>query len=74
MNYVEGSNGVLIKDEELTDLTEYMINNGAAALVPFAQARQTTSTSDLIPLPAASILGTPYLGIPTADTRRELAC
>ena len=65
LSYVAGNNGVLITDEALTDLSEYMINNGAGALVPFAQARQTNAT-DLIPLAAGAVLGTPYLGIPSA--------
>lgn len=65
LNYVEGDNSVLIVDESLTDLTELMVANGAVALVPFAQARQTTAT-DLIPLAAGAVLGKPYLGISTA--------
>lgn len=65
LNYVEGDNSVLIVDETLTNLKDYMVANEAGALVPFAQARQTTAT-DLIPLSAGAVLGTPYLGIPTA--------
>jgi hypothetical protein len=65
LNYVEGNNGVLIIDETLTDLTELMIANGAEALVPFAQARQTTS-NDLIPLAAGAVLGLPYMDNPLA--------
>ena len=65
LNYIEGNNSILITDETLTDLTQYMLDNGAAQLVPFAQARQTTAT-DLIPLAAGAVLGTPYMGIPTA--------
>ncbi|MCK5206539.1 MAG: hypothetical protein KAQ79_00915, partial [Cyclobacteriaceae bacterium] len=65
LNYIEGDNGALITDETLTDLTELMIANGAEALVPYAQARQTTAT-DLIPLAAGAVLGNPYMGIPTA--------
>lgn len=57
LTYVAGKNGVLIVDETLTDLTAAMNANGAAALVPYAQARQATS-SDLIPLSAGAILGT----------------
>lgn len=57
LTYVAGKNGVLISDETLTDLTAAMNANGAAALVPYAQARQATAT-DLIPLSAGSILGT----------------
>jgi hypothetical protein len=65
LNYAEGMNSVLISDEKLTDLTQYMIDNGAQALVPFAQARQTTST-DMIPLSAGAILGELYMGNPLA--------
>ncbi len=65
LNYVEGINSVLITDEELTDLTQFMIDNGAQALVPFAQARQTTST-DLIPLSAGAVLGELFMGNPLA--------
>lgn len=65
LSYKEGDNNILVTDEELTDLTELMVNNGAAQLVPFAQARQTTE-SDLIPLSAGAVLGEPYLSIPTA--------
>lgn len=65
LNYIEGNNSILITDEALTDLTQFMLDNGAAQLVPFAQARQTTGT-DLIPLAAGAVLGNPYLGIPTA--------
>jgi len=65
LNYVEGNNGVLITDEALTDLTDLMNANGAQVLVPFAQARQCTAT-DLIPLAAGTVLGKPYLGIPSA--------
>ncbi len=65
LNYVEGDNSILITDESLTDLTELMVANGAGALVPFAQARQTKPT-DLIPLAAGAVLGKPYLGISTA--------
>lgn len=64
LNYVEGNNSVLIADETLTDLTEMMIANGAEALVPYAQARQTTPT-DLIPLAAGAVLGQPYMGSAT---------
>jgi len=63
LNYVEGNNGVLITDESLTNLTALMIANGAETLVPYAQARQTTST-DLIPLSAGAVLGLPYMGNP----------
>ena len=65
LSYVEGNNNILIVDESLTDLTELMIQNGASALVPYAQARQTTAT-DLIPLSAGAVLGTPYMNNPSA--------
>lgn len=65
LNYAEGNNGVLINDESLTDLTQFMIANGAEALVPYAQARQTTAT-DLIPLSAGAVLGLPFNGNPQA--------
>lgn len=65
LSYRAGNNNVLIADEDLTDLTDYMVENGAGSLVPFAQARQTTGT-DLIVLSAGAVLGKPYLGIPTA--------
>ena len=42
-----------------------MIANGAEALVPYAQARQTTAT-DLIPLAAGAVLGKPYMENPLA--------
>jgi hypothetical protein len=61
LTYAEGNNGVLISDESLTDLTQLMIENGAAGLVPYAQARQATAT-DLIPLSAGAVLGTPFMG------------
>jgi len=65
LNYIEGNNGVLITDETLTDLTNLMIANGAEALVPYAQARQTKS-DDLIPLAAGAVLGLPYMDNPLA--------
>lgn len=65
LNYMEGNNGILITDEALTDLTQLMLANGAEALIPYAQARQTTST-DLIPLSAGAVLGNPYMGNPQA--------
>ena len=63
LSYVGGNNGVLISDEALTDLTALMLANGADALVPYARARQTTST-DLIPLSAGAVLGKPFMGNP----------
>lgn len=62
LNFVAGKNGVLLSDDVgystggLTDLSPYM-TGPAAALLPYALARQATST-DLIPLAAGSILGT----------------
>lgn len=64
LSYSAGNNGVLIIDESLTDLTDLMLANGAEALTPYAQARQTSLT-DLIPLSAGEVLGEPYLGIET---------
>lgn len=63
--YKAGSNGVLLTDEDLTDLTAFMNGAGASALVPYAKARQASST-DLIPLAAGSILGTCNGGNPNA--------
>lgn len=57
LNWVEGNNGILITDESLTDLTSFMVSAGASALVPYAQARLTTS-ADKVCLTAASYLGT----------------
>ena len=57
LTYAAGKNGVLLVDEELTDLTAAMNANGAGALVPYARARQATAT-DLVPLAAGSVLGT----------------
>lgn len=56
LTYTTGKNGVLITDENLTDLTTFMVNAGASALVPYAKARQTKS-NDLICLSAGSYLG-----------------
>ncbi len=58
LTYKAGSNPVLLTDEELTDLSPYMsASPTTAALVPYARARQATS-SDLVVLTAGSILGT----------------
>ena len=65
LNYTAGANSVLIVDEELTDLSQLMIDNGAQALLPYAQARQTTS-NDLMPLSAGAVLGELYMGNPLA--------
>jgi hypothetical protein len=64
LTYIAGKNGVLLTDETLTDLSPYMAGP-AAALLPYARARQATST-DLVPLAAGSILGTCNAGNPQA--------
>jgi hypothetical protein len=56
ITYVAGKNGVLMTDEELTDLSPYMVGP-YAGLAPYARARQAKST-DLVPLAAGSVLGT----------------
>jgi len=56
LNYAVGQNPILISDETLTDLSPYMAGP-AAALLPYAQARQTKNT-DIIPLSTGSVLGT----------------
>lgn len=56
LTYVAGQNPVLISDETLTDLSPYM-QGPAAALAPYARARQTTST-DLLTLSAGGVIGT----------------
>jgi hypothetical protein len=56
LSYVAGKNGVLLTDEELTDLSPYMVGP-YAGLAPYARARQAKST-DLVPLAAGSVLGT----------------
>lgn len=55
LTYTAGKNGILLKDETLTDLTPYM-QAPYAGLQPYATARQTKST-DIIPLSTGSILG-----------------
>jgi hypothetical protein len=62
--FAAGKNGVMLTDETLTDLTPYM-TGPAAALIPYARARQAKST-DLIPLTAGSVLGTCNGGNPQA--------
>lgn len=66
-------NNILIKDETLTDLGPYfdgLLGAGAitalqrAQLTPYQQVRQTTS-SDIIPLSAGSVLGTLVNNDPT---------
>ena len=54
--YVAGQNAILISDETLTDLSPYMAGP-AAALLPYARARQTTK-ADILPLSAGSVIGT----------------
>ena len=56
LTYAAGKNGVLLTDQDLTDLEPYMLG-AAAALKPYARARQATAT-DLVPLAAGSVLGT----------------
>ncbi|MEJ1241588.1 hypothetical protein WBG78_25800 [Chryseolinea sp. T2] len=56
ISYASGQNAVLITDETLTDLSPYMAGP-AAALLPYARARQTTS-SDILPFTAGSVIGT----------------
>jgi hypothetical protein len=55
--YTAGSNGILITDETLTDLSPYMVGP-AAALLPYAKARQAT-IADLVCLTAGGYLGRP---------------
>jgi hypothetical protein len=50
------NNPITIVDETLTDLTPYM-QGEAAALLPYARARQTKNT-DLVTLSAGAVLGT----------------
>lgn len=64
ISYTAGQNPILISDETLTDLSPYMAGP-AAALLPYAQARQTKNT-DIIPLSTGSVLGTPKDGNPQA--------
>ncbi len=63
ISFAAGQNKALIVDETLTDLTAAMNANGAAALVPYARARQTTA-EDKLPLAAGSVLGTLVGGNP----------
>lgn len=62
LTYVAGQNKILLTDETLTDLTAAMNANGAGALVPYARARQTTS-ADVLPLSAGSVLGVSGAGV-----------
>lgn len=63
LSYAGGQNPVLITDETLTDLSAYM-TGPAAALAPYARARQTTQ-ADILPLSAGSVIGTAIGGDPT---------
>ena len=63
LTYAAGSNPILISDETLTDLSPYMVGP-AAALLPYARARQTKNT-DIIPLSTGTVLGTTVGGDPT---------
>ena len=56
LSWSAGSNGILINDETLTDLSPYM-TGPFAALLPYAQARLTT-IADRVCLTAGSYLGT----------------
>lgn len=64
LSFAAGQNKVLLTDETLTDLTAAMNANGAGALVPYAMARQTSST-DILPLSTGSVLGTLVGGNPS---------
>jgi hypothetical protein len=63
LTYAAGQNAILISDETLTDLSPYMAGP-AAALLPYAMARQTKNT-DIIPLSTGTVLGTVVGGDPT---------
>lgn len=63
LSYTAGQNGILLSDETLTDLSPYMAGP-YAGLLPYARARQTTS-NDILPLSAGSIIGTSIGGDPT---------
>ncbi len=56
IEYNAGQNKVLISDETLTNLEPYMAGP-YAGLLPYARARQTTS-ADVLPLSAGSVIGT----------------
>lgn len=58
LTFSAGKNGVLLTDETLTDLTNYMnASPSTQPLIPYARARQATAT-DLVTLSAGGILGT----------------
>ena len=63
LTYAAGQNPILISDETLTDLSPYMAGP-AAALLPYARARQTKNT-DIIPLSTGTVLGTAVGGDPS---------
>jgi hypothetical protein len=63
LTFAAGQNPILISDETLTDLTPYMAGP-AAALLPYARARQTKN-NDIIPLSTGTVLGTVVGGDPT---------
>jgi hypothetical protein len=63
LTYAAGQNPILISDEKMTDLSPYMAG-AAAALLPYARARQTKNT-DIIPLSTGTVLGTVVGGDPT---------
>lgn len=52
IDFVEGQNGFIIEDDELTDVATL-----SGGMIPIPKLRQTKA-SDLIPLSAASVLGT----------------
>lgn len=56
IEFKAGQNKVLLSDETLTNLEPYMAGP-YAGLLPYARARQTTS-SDVLPLSAGSVIGT----------------
>ncbi len=63
ITYTAGQNAILMNDESLTNLSPYMAGP-YAGLLPYAQARQTTA-ADILPLSAASVIGTTVGGDPT---------
>ncbi len=56
LSYTAGQNPILLVDSTLTDLSAAM-QGPYAGLLPYAMARQTTS-ADIIPLSAGTVLGT----------------
>jgi hypothetical protein len=55
LTYRAGTNGILMNDETLTDLSPFM-TGAFAALAPYARARQAKA-QDIIPFSTASVLG-----------------